>query len=135
MASTSASVLKSTPVLFVDQVEPCAAFWRERFGFHATIEVPGKSGLAYVQLEAGTVEIMYQSHESLAAESAELQAAARAGKAFLYVEVPDIQSALAACSGLPLVKPLNDTFYGAREFTLRDPGGHLVTFAQQGAAA
>jgi len=135
MASMSASVLKSTPVLFVDQVEPCAAFWRERFGFDATIEVPGKSGLAYVQLEAGAVELMYQSFESLEAESAELRAAAHAGKAFLYVEVPDIQSALAACSGLPLVKAMNDTFYGAREFTLRDPGGHLVTFAQQGAAA
>jgi uncharacterized glyoxalase superfamily protein PhnB len=30
--------------------------------------------------------------------------------------------------------PVRSTFYGAREFGIKDPAGHYVIFAQQGAA-
>ena len=33
-------VKKITPVLFVEEVEPCVKFWVERLGFTKTIEVP-----------------------------------------------------------------------------------------------
>lgn len=130
------NVLKSTPVLFVEMVEPCVVFWRERFGFTVPVEVPSASGLAFALLQNGGTELMYQSFESLESEPSEtLRASARAGRTFLYVEVPDIQAALAACAGLPLLSEMHDTFYGAREFAVADPGGHVVTFAQQGVAA
>ena len=30
--------------------------------------------------------------------------------------------------------PMRTTFYGAKEIGVRDPGGHIITFAQFGAA-
>jgi hypothetical protein len=33
-------IRKSTPVLFVDAIEPSLAFWRDRLGFSVTVEVP-----------------------------------------------------------------------------------------------
>jgi uncharacterized glyoxalase superfamily protein PhnB len=33
---------------------------------------------------------------------------------------------------VPMVLPVHKTFYGATEFTVKDPAGHLVTFAQFG---
>ena len=33
-----------TPVMVVDRVEPCIAFWVERFGFTSENEVPGPDG-------------------------------------------------------------------------------------------
>ena len=56
------------------------------------------------------------------------------GPAFLYLEVEDLKAALAATAGAEMVMPVRDTFYGAREFGIKDPAGHYVIFAQQGAA-
>jgi uncharacterized glyoxalase superfamily protein PhnB len=43
-------------------------------------------------------------------------------------------SIAAALKGVPLVMPVRTTFYGARETGVKDPAGHVVTFAQYGAA-
>jgi uncharacterized glyoxalase superfamily protein PhnB len=32
-----------------------------------------------------------------------------------------------------MVSPVHKTFYGATEFTVKDPAGHLITFADFGA--
>jgi uncharacterized glyoxalase superfamily protein PhnB len=53
----------------------------------------------------------------------------------LYVEVADLDAALAATKGAEIVMPERTTFYHAREFGVKDPARHYVTFAQQGAAA
>jgi uncharacterized glyoxalase superfamily protein PhnB len=43
-------------------------------------------------------------------------------------------SIAAALKGVPLVMPVRTTFYGAGEIGVKDPAGHVVTFAQYGAA-
>jgi len=45
-----AHVRKSTPVLFVDRIEPSLAFWEERIGFARTVEVPDGDRLGFVIL-------------------------------------------------------------------------------------
>jgi hypothetical protein len=34
--------------------------------------------------------------------------------------------------GLPLAMEMRTTFYGAKEFGVKDPAGHSITFAQFG---
>jgi uncharacterized glyoxalase superfamily protein PhnB len=48
----------------------------------------------------------------------------------LYVRVdnPDAAHDRAAAAGAEIVSPLQDMDYGSRDFTLRDPGGHLWAF-------
>ena len=41
---------------------------------------------------------------------------------------------IAALKGVPVVMPMRTTFYGAREIGVKDPAGHVVTFAQYGPA-
>jgi len=48
-------VKKITPVLFVQEVEPCVKFWVDRFGFEKTAEVPAGDKFAFVMLQKGNV--------------------------------------------------------------------------------
>ena len=43
-------VKKITPVLFVEEIEPCVKFWVDRFGFEKTVEVPDGNKLAFAML-------------------------------------------------------------------------------------
>ena len=61
-----------TPVLVVDEVEPCLRFWTDRLGFTAENQVPGDDGkLVFASVKAGDVEVMYQTRASVLAEQPE----------------------------------------------------------------
>ena len=119
-----------TPVLFVESIEPSAEFWQQRLGFARTIEVPGEQGLGFAAFSDGTLEVMYQTYASGAEDVAALAAAQRQGPTFLFVQVADIDAVAEALQGVEIVMPRRTTFYGATEIGYREPGGHLVTFAQ-----
>ena len=52
----------------------------------------------------------------------------------VYVEVKDLDETIAAIKGVPVVMPVRNTFYGAKEIGIKDPAGHIIIFAQLGAA-
>jgi uncharacterized glyoxalase superfamily protein PhnB len=123
-------IKKVTAVLFVAEVEPCAKFWTEKFGFQKTAEVPEGDKLGFVMLQKGNVELMYQSYASVDKDSPAMGAIARKGPTFLYMEVEDLEAIKAAVKGAEVVMPERNTFYGSREIGIKDPGGHYLTFAQ-----
>jgi uncharacterized glyoxalase superfamily protein PhnB len=126
------TVTRLTPVLFVDQVEPCLPFWTERLGFTKVAEVPGPDGRPqFAMLVGNGVEVMYQTWAGLVAESAAAAAAPRGHSTALFVEVADVNAVDAAMAGIPRVVGRHQTFYGMDEFTVREPGGALVTFAMK----
>lgn len=134
MKTAGVNVKKITPILFAQEIEPCIQFWMERAGFQKTVEVPEGDKLGFALLQKDGLELMYQSFASVEKDSTAVNEAARKGPTFLYIEVADIQAALDATSGVPVTMPVRDTFYGAKEFGIKDPAGHYVIFAQQGAA-
>lgn len=119
-----------TPVLFVERIEPSADFWQQRLGFARTIEVPGEHGLGFAAFSNGSLDVMYQTYASGAEDVAALAAAQRQGPTFLFVQVGDIDAIAAALQGIEIVMPRRTTFYGATEIGYREPGGHIVSFAQ-----
>jgi uncharacterized glyoxalase superfamily protein PhnB len=127
-------VKRMTAVLLVEEIEPCLNFWVDRLGFTKTAEVPDRTKLAFVILQKGTTEVMYQTFASVEKDNAQAAKDARKGPTFLYVEVGDLDAVIAALKGAPVVMPLRTTFYGAKEIGVKDPAGHFITFAQYGAA-
>lgn len=130
----AAEVKKITSILFAEEIEPCIQFWTERLGFQKTVEVPEGEKIGFVMLEKNGIELMYQSFASVEKENAATAAAVRKGPSFLYIEVGDLNAALAATKGAEMVMPVRTTFYQAKEFGIQDPVGHYLIFAQQGAA-
>lgn len=124
------AVKKLTPVLFVEQIEAVLPFWTQHLGFIKTVEVPEGERLAFVILQQGTTEVMYQSFASVDKDMSAISADVRKGPAFLYLEVSDLQAVKAAVAGMEIYMPERTTFYGAREIGVKDPAGHFITFAQ-----
>jgi uncharacterized glyoxalase superfamily protein PhnB len=123
-------VKKITPVLFVQDVEPCVKFWVDRFGFEKTAEVPDGDHLAFAMLQKGNVELMYQSFASAEKDIAAISQVVRKGPTFLYVEVDNLDETINAVKGAEVVMPKRKTFYGSTEIGIKDPAGHFVTLAE-----
>ncbi len=119
---------KLSPVLVVDAIEPCLPFWTDRLGFTRVTEVPEGGRLGFVILEKDGIEVMYQSRESVRKDIPAL--AGTPPGATLYIEVNDIAAVEKAVKGAEVVVPRRQTFYGADEVGVREPGGNAVIFAQ-----
>jgi uncharacterized glyoxalase superfamily protein PhnB len=129
MPTSTTTMRKLSPVLIVDAIEPCLDFWVERLGFTTTAEVPEGSALGFVILAKDGVEVMYQTRES-AAKDVPAFNASRGSSTGLFIEVADVAVVERAMSGVDVVVPRRTTFYGMDEIGVREPGGHVVLFAQ-----
>lgn len=125
------TIMRITPVLPVPAVEPCVKFWVERVDFKVTAEVPDGNAVAFAMLERDGVELMYQSYHSIESDNSAVGALARKGPSFLYIEVDNLNEVIAAMKGAEIAVPLRTTFYGMRELGVKDPSGHVMTFAQK----
>ncbi|HTT33177.1 MAG TPA: VOC family protein [Methylomirabilota bacterium] len=128
------NVKKITPVLLVKEIEPLIPFWVGRLGFTKTVEVPNGSKVGFVIFQKGSAEVMYQTYASVEKDAPkEVASTAGKGPTYLYLEVDDINAVLAAMKDIKVVMPMRTAFYGMKEFSVQDPGGHFITFAQPAA--
>jgi uncharacterized glyoxalase superfamily protein PhnB len=109
---------------------PAAIDWLCRvFGFerHAVYEGPnGTIGHAELTLNGGMVMLgsakddEYGSRFKLPEELGGMESRS----AYIVVENADAAHARAVAAGAVVIRPLQDTPYGSREFAVRDPEGH-----------
>ena len=119
-----------TPVLIVDRVEPCLAFWVDRFGFAIDNQAPGPDGaLVFASVKKDGLEVMYQTRASVLAETPDAAKELDGHSIGLFISVDDIDNVERAVAGAPVVKPRHKTFYGSTELYVREPGGNTVGFA------
>jgi uncharacterized glyoxalase superfamily protein PhnB len=132
MTSATQPTLGSlTPVLVVDQVEPCLAFWVDRLGFTPENQVPGDDGrLVFASVKKGGIEVMYQTRASVIADRPDAAAELTGHSTGLFITTPDLDAVERALEGAPVVQPRHTTFYGSTELYVREPGGNTVGFAQ-----
>ena len=122
---------KCTPILVVDDVEPCLPFWRDHLGFEVTATVPHGDAMGFAMLERGGVELMYQSRASVADDIAAVADVVAGQTVTLFVEVDDLDRVLEALEGAggSVLVPRRQTFYGMDELFVRAPCGTVVGFA------
>lgn len=125
------------PVLIVERVEPTRNFFRDRLGFTQTATVAHGDDVGFAMLEKDGVVVMVQSHASVvddvgpdAARAINETISAR-GAVGLYFRVSDVELIVPAVADAGVIVPLRKTFYGMHEITVREPGGHAVTFASR----
>jgi uncharacterized glyoxalase superfamily protein PhnB len=103
-----------------------AADWLERaFGFEPVAIHDGPDGtIAHAEMRWGDSMIMFGS------DRADDFGGDHAGRAWTYVtcDDPDALFARATEAGAEVVRGLQDTDYGSRDFSVRDPEGNLWSF-------
>ena len=131
---------KATPIITVEEIEPCLPFWTEGLGFTITATVPGEEKIAFAMLQGGAVELMYQTRASLEADLGPAGAAAgfdnlveqlSQSRSTLFIDVDALDSVIEALGDATVVVPRRQTFYGTDEIFVMAPCGTLVGFAAQ----
>lgn len=125
---------KITPLITVDAIEPCLAFWTG-LGFEVTAQVPHEDKVGFAMLGHGDLVLMYQSRASVQADLGE--SGAPKGMAdemarstvTLFVEVEDLDDVIDAVEDYEVLVPRRQTFYGMDEIFVRAPCGTVVGFA------
>jgi hypothetical protein len=121
---------KLTPVLMVDEIEPCLGLWVDRLGWSTTAEVPDGDKLGFVIVAKDGVELMYQTWASVEKDVGHAPTKSVGASVGLFIEVDDIDDVERRLDGLPRTVPRRRTFYGMDEVGVAEAGGHTVVFAQ-----
>jgi len=122
-----------TPILVVDDIEPCIPFWVDRLGFQAVATVPESEGtdkLGFAMLTSGDITVMYQTRESIRADLPSVLSGGGQVQ-YLFVTVEDLDDVMKRMEGIDALVPERTTFYGMREYGVREPAGNPIVFAQQ----
>jgi hypothetical protein len=117
------------PVLPVDSIESCLPFWVDALGFAEVARVPDGGDRVFSLLQSGAVTVMYQTRSSIEKDEPHLRETPL-GRAALYLRVDDLAKVKEGLKDPDVLGSERETFYGMRELSVREPGGHVVTFAQ-----
>jgi uncharacterized glyoxalase superfamily protein PhnB len=128
MSPGSAPAPTVWPSLRARDARALIAFLVEAFGFEATAVYGEGPHVQHAQLDwplGGGVML-----GSARDEEAALDVAVPPGHAAAYVvtDEPDALFARAVAAGAQVVRPLADTDYGSRDFSVRDPEGNVWSF-------
>jgi hypothetical protein len=133
VSAQESTMKRMTPVILVDEVEPCLDIWK-KIGFEQTMEVPEGDRLGFVALQNGPVEIMYQARTSMGGDLpflAELDYTRDGLLLFIEVEsLADVKKRLEGVEGVVELLAERETFYGSREIAIQTPCGTRAVFAE-----
>ncbi len=121
--------MKITPVLIVEEVEACLAFWVGRLGFTQVAVVPEGDKIGFAILVNDGTELMLQSVESVRKDHAAFAPDSTPSGVTLFIEVADFGDVLRRLEGYPVAMAERTTFYGMREIGVRSPAGNVVILA------
>ena len=123
---------KLTPNLMVENVNETVDFYRDVLGFELAMSIPEEGELNWAMMSCGGVELMFQSRASVAEEFPPFGELEIGGSLGFYIEVAGIDELYAGLAErAEIVTEPHTTFYGMREFTIRDNNGYILTFAEQ----
>jgi uncharacterized glyoxalase superfamily protein PhnB len=82
---------------------------------------------------AGGVELFFNDQKAVAEDYPALGSKPIDGSLTLFMEVEGIEEVLAAVqkNGAKITMPLNEQFYGMREFAFEDPEGWVITIPER----
>jgi uncharacterized glyoxalase superfamily protein PhnB len=132
-----AAIAKDTKATIIPTMRyadaPAAIKWLcDAFGFEKhTVYVDEKGGIAHAQLTLGNGMIMLGSarkDEFGTLQKTPRELGATTQSAYIIVNDPDALYERAKQAGAEIVMELADQNYGSRDFSCRDPEGHLWNF-------
>lgn len=119
-----------TPNIFVRDINETIDFYK-KLGFNTVMSVPEEGDFVWVMMSCGNVSMMFQTFDSLGPELPEISRA-DGGSLLLYIRIQNIRQFYEKLKEkVTILKGLEETFYGATEFSVLDNNGYVLTFAEQ----
>jgi uncharacterized glyoxalase superfamily protein PhnB len=122
-----------TPNLVTNDIPRAVAFYRDVLGFNVMTTVPEAEPFVFVLLERDGVNVFLNDLKTVLHDTPDATSlvVGQSGVAMFFL----IDDATAMWEQVrhraPVVMALKDQWYGMREFTVTDPDGYVVTFAER----
>ena len=120
------------PMLNVRRIETSLAFYCDALGFEIVSDPAAVADWRWATIWSGATELMISETETPPTADDTVDPHESTAWPVIFYFYPDDVSQLHAqllASGFAPT-PLRDTIYGMREFSLRDPDGHMLSFGQ-----
>jgi uncharacterized glyoxalase superfamily protein PhnB len=127
---------KLTPNLVVSSVERSLAFYVDVLGFERGMTVPDKSPFVFASVTSGSVEIFFNDTAEVLKEHPDWAGKVKASAgSSMFIEAvgPGAVDALhdRVKATARVVMPPTTQWYGMREFSIEDPDGFVIVFAER----
>lgn len=124
-----------TSNLMVEDVDKTVNYYKKVLGFKLEISVPKDDGkLQWAMVSRDSVDIMLHERANIIEEMPELEGTEPGGGSItLFVKMEGIDKFYEEVSkknDTDIIKEPHTTFYGMKEFILRDINGYIITFAE-----
>ena len=122
--------LKSlSPNLGVADVDKTVEYYEKNLGFKLMMSMPKEGKLDWAMMMNGDVVIMFQEFRNLERELPNFKSR-EPGTFTLYVQTDDVEGYYNLVRNrVEILKEIFTTFYGSREFALRDLNGYIINVA------
>lgn len=127
------SLQSLTPNIMVADVNQTLDYYKDILGFEV-IDTNSTAGqLEWGFVKKGEAGLMFQEASSLKGEYPSLASRPMGGAMTFYILVQEnIEDWFASLKGkVKVVKELNTTFYGTKEFAIEDVNGFILTFSER----
>ena len=121
-----------TANLMVENVDETAEFYCRALGFSIAASVPkNDGGLQFAILVKDSLSVMIQDRENLIGEYPVLSTPKVQPSVTLYITVDNFAELYEELKGkCDIICDEHMTFYGAKEFAIKDINGYVLTFAE-----
>ena len=131
MTSANPSFESLSPNLIVSDVNQSVEFYVSLLGFTQQASVPESGTFNWAMVQRGPVTVMFQTLASIQEDVPILNLTAGSAAATFYIKVKGLDALLESIQGkIPLALELRTTFYGSREFAVKDPDENVLMFAE-----
>jgi uncharacterized glyoxalase superfamily protein PhnB len=118
-----------SPNIYVRNIRKTVDFYK-LIGFEVVTTVPDKGDPIFVLMRCGGVAFMFQTFESIG-NTLPLVSRNDGGSLLLYIKVENIQALFEKIKDkVSVLHGLEQTFYGATEFSIKDNNNYMLTFAE-----
>jgi hypothetical protein len=95
------------------------------------VAVPESGAWEWAMVKREQVTLMFQTLSSIQRDLPELNITAKGSPGTFFIEVTNIELLHQAVQDkLEVVSSMRNTFYGKKEFTIKDINGYFLTFAE-----
>jgi len=121
-----------SPNVIVDNVNQAVKYYTEILCFTFITSVPETGTFNWAMVQRDGVTLMFQSLPSLQEDMPELKIMAKGSLGTFFIKVKGIDAYYESLKNkVELGHDMRTTFYGMKEFTVKDLNGYFLTFAEE----